>query len=198
MTKVKICGLTTKVAVEAAVAAGADFLGFVFAPSRRRVTAELVVDITADVPAHVKKVGVFVSPTLQTLTKTAAAAKLDFVQIHGRVPAGLLPRALILATSDPIGEAERAEFILIDTPSVGKKFAGGNGETFPWTQTFPEPQHLPQEKLFVAGGLNADNVRQAIAYFQPYAVDVSSGVETLGEKDVTKIAAFIRAAKEEK
>lgn len=198
MTKVKICGLSTKVAVDVAVAHGADFIGFVFAKSARKISPERAREISVDVPPRVKKVGVFVSPTLAFLSEVVRIAELDLIQIHGDVPEGKLPRPLILATKKPVEEEGRADFILVDAPSDGEKFAGGNGKIFPWAETFPKPQLLPREKLFVAGGLNADNVKQAIAYFRPFSVDVSSGVETNGQKDVKKMIAFLAAAKEEK
>lgn len=198
MTKVKICGLTTLAAVNTAVRSGADFLGFVFAPSKRQITPEKVVAITQDVLPRVKKVGVFVSPTLCQLQKTVTAAQLDLIQIHGEIPPGVLPCPLIYASPAPIIEAARGTYILVDAPSEQQKYAGGNGITFDWQKTFPQPTALPQEKLFVAGGLTPANVRQAIAYFQPFAVDVSSGVETDGAKDLQKIRAFLKACQEEK
>lgn len=195
--KVKICGLKTKEAVDTAVEHGADFIGFVFAESKRKVTPEAVREITRDVPSGVKKVGVFVSPSLEELEQIVEIAGLDMVQIHGRQLEGMPSVPLISALS--VGEGTEglvevqttADYLLFDAPP--KQYAGGNGETFDWAQL--DMKQLKGKKVFIAGGLTIDNVQQAKAVFDPYAVDVSSGVETNGEKDFEKIKAFLKNAK---
>lgn len=197
--KVKICGLKTEKQVATAVANGADFLGFVFAESRRQIKADEVKKITRRVPKKVKKVGVFVSPSIQQLEETIQVAKLDLVQIHGVVPTEELSVPLIRALPvdnlwiTAVEKENSAEYLLFDAPP--KKYVGGNGETFDW-EIF-DPQKVKNKKLFIAGGLTIENVQAAKERFQPYAVDVSSGVETNGEKDLEKIAAFIKKTKEE-
>ncbi|MBP1047962.1 phosphoribosylanthranilate isomerase [Enterococcus sp. BWM-S5] len=197
--KVKICGLKTKEAVDTAVNNGADFIGFVFAKSKRRIAPELVREITTDVPLDVKKVGVFVSPTLDEVEMTVKAAGLDMIQIHGEQLIETPSVPCISAVSVNKGNhrfletAKAAEYVLFDAPP--KQYAGGNGETFDWETLDLKP--LEDRKVFIAGGLTVENVQKAKKVFDPYAVDVSSGVETNGEKDLEKIKQFLQRAKEE-
>lgn len=197
--KVKICGLKTKMAVDHAVANGADFLGFVFAPSKRQVMPEMVRDITIDVPNTVKKVGVFVSPTLEEVEAVIEEAGIDMVQIHGEQLKGKLSVPVISAI--PVDGTDyrivlkgvTSEYFLFDAPP--QKFIGGNGLLFDWSQL--DLSALSGKKIIIAGGLTPENVQDAVNYFKPYALDVSSGVETNGIKDFTKITKFIRNAKED-
>ena len=195
MTKVKICGLMDKQTVDEVCRLGADYVGFVFAKSKREVSSEQVRLLTEDVPSSIKKVGVFVSPTIGQLQMVIEKAGLDLVQIHGGFPEGTCSVPMIQAKSVKGNErnlATTADFLLLDAPP--KEYYGGNGEPFSWETI--QPNTLSQEKLFVAGGLTVANVQQAIAYFQPFGVDVSSGVETNGVKDLAKIQAFINQVKE--
>ena len=192
MTKVKICGLSTASAVETACQAGADYIGFVFAESRRRVSLEQAQKLAALVPPAVQKVGVFVSPSLSELRKAISVANLDLVQIHGDFDEELLTQVgrPVIRAYQVKGElkefSQQVDYLLFDAPLAG------SGQTFDW-QVFDESQiHQP---FFIAGGLNAGNVREAIQHFAPYAVDVSSGVETDGKKDLQKITEFIERVK---
>ena len=192
MTKVKICGLSTASAVETACQAGADYIGFVFAESRRRVSLEQAQKLAALVPPAVQKVGVFVSPGLAELQEAISVANLDLVQIHGDFDQELLThigRPVIRAYQVKgalKGVRQQADYLLFDAPLAG------SGQTFDW-QSFDKNQiHQP---FFIAGGLNVENVREAIQHFAPYAVDVSSGVETDGQKDLEKIKEFIERVK---
>lgn len=192
MTKVKICGLSTKEAVETAVSAGADYIGFVFAPSKRQVTLEEATELAKLIPVNVKKVGVFVSPSRAELLKAIDKVSLDLVQVHGQVGDDLfedLPYASIQAVQvDRNGHVpnSQADYLLFDAP------VAGSGQTFDWGQL--DTTELAQP-FFIAGGLNEDNVARAIQYFSPFAVDVSSGVETNGQKDHEKIRRFIERVK---
>ena len=192
MTKVKICGLSTKEAVKTAVSAGADYIGFVFAPSKRQVTVEQAAELTEIIPANVKKVGVFVSPSRAELLEAIDKVGLDFVQVHGQVVDKLfenLPCGSIQAVQvDEGGHVpdSRADYLLFDAP------VAGSGQTFDWGRL--DTTGLAQP-FFIAGGLNEDNVARAIQHFTPYAVDVSSGVETDGQKDHEKIRRFIERVK---
>lgn len=192
MTKVKICGLSTASAVETACKAGADYIGFVFAESRRRVSLEQAQKLAALVPPAVRKVGVFVSPSLAELQEAISVANLDLVQIHGDFDEELLTqigRPVIRAyqVKGALKDvSQQADYLLFDAPLAG------SGQTFDW-QSFDKNQiHQP---FFIAGGLNVENVREAIQHFAPYAVDVSSGVETDGQKDLEKIKEFIERVK---
>ncbi|MBZ2110267.1 phosphoribosylanthranilate isomerase [Streptococcus infantis] len=192
MTKVKICGLSTKGAVETAVSSGADYIGFVFAPSKRQVTLDQSAELATLIPSHIQKVGVFVSPSQSELLEAIEKVGLDLVQIHGQVVDDLfedLPCASIQAVQvDGDGHVpnSQADYLLFDAP------VAGSGQTFDWGQL--DTTELPQV-FFIAGGLNEDNVEEAIQHFTPYAVDVSSGVESNGQKDHEKIRRFIERVK---
>ena len=192
MTKVKICGLSTKGAVETAVSAGADYIGFVFAPSKRQVTLEQAAELANLIPSNINKVGVFVSPSRADLLKAIDKVGLDLVQVHGQVADDLfenLPCASIQAVQvDGDGHVpnSQADYLLFDAP------VAGSGQTFDWGQL--DTTELSQP-FFIAGGLNEDNVEEAIQHFTPFAVDVSSGVESNGQKDHEKIRRFIERVK---
>ena len=192
MTKVKICGLSNIEAVKTAVSAGADYIGFVFAPSKRQVTVEQAAELAKIIPTNVNKVGVFVSPSRADLLEAIEKVGLDLVQVHGQVVDKLfenLPCGSIQAVQ--IGEGEhvpnsQADYLLFDAP------VAGSGQIFDWGRL--DTTELAQP-FFIAGGLNEDNVEEAIQHFTPYAVDVSSGVETDGQKDHEKIRRFIKRVK---
>ena len=192
MTKVKICGLSNIEAVETAVSAGADYIGFVFAPSKRQVTLEQATELAKFIPSHIQKVGVFVSPSRAELLEAIDKVDLDLIQVHGRVTDDLfenLPCASIQAVQvDGNGHVpnSQADYLLFDAP------VAGSGQTFDWGQL--DTTKLAQP-FFIAGGLNEDNVEEAIQHFTPYAVDVSSGVESNGQKDHEKIRRFIERVK---
>ena len=192
MTKVKICGLSTKESVKTAVSAGGDYIGFVFAPSKRQVTVEQATELAKFIPSHIRKVGVFVSPSQADLLEAIEKVGLDLVQVHGQVADDLfedLPCASIQAVQvDGDGHVpnSQADYLLFDAP------VAGSGQTFDWAQL--DTIGLTQP-FFIAGGLNEDNVVKAIQHFTPYAVDVSSGVETDGQKDHEKIRRFIERVK---
>lgn len=192
MTRVKICGLSTLEAVEMAVNSRADYIGFVFAPSRRQVSLARANELAKVVPETTKIVGVFVSPSLSELEEAIAKVPLDIVQIHGDFPENDLSKIsvpvirAIQIRDDETQLDSVADFLLFDAPTAG------SGQTFDW--------HLLAEKeirkpFFIAGGLTVENVTEAQALFQPYAVDVSSGVETNGIKDLDKIRQFIERVK---
>ena len=192
MTKVKICGLSNIEAVKTAVSAGADYIGFVFAPSKRQVTLEQAAELAKFIPSHIQKVGVFVSPGRAELLEAVDKVGLDFVQVHGQVVDKLfenLPCGSIQAVQvDEGGHVpnSQADYLLFDAP------VAGSGQTFDWGQL--DTTELAQP-FFIAGGLKEDNVVKAIQHFSPYAVDVSSGVETDGQKNHEKIRRFIERAK---
>ena len=192
MTKVKICGLSNIEAVKTAVSAGADYIGFVFAPSKRQVILEQAAELAKLIPADVKKVGVFVSPSRAELLEAVDKVGLDFAQVHGQVVDKLfenLPCASIQAVQvDGDGHVpnSQADYLLFDAP------VAGSGQTFDWGQL--DTTELSQP-FFIAGGINEDNVEEAIQHFSPFAVDVSSGVESNGQKDHEKIRRFIERVK---
>ena len=192
MTKVKICGLSTVEAVETAVLAGADYIGFVFAESKRQVSLEQAHELARLVTGKTRIVGVFVSPSLEDLEQAIAQVPLDIVQIHGtfdedQIPNISVPVIRAIQLRDGVAQvSSQADYLLFDAP------VAGSGQTFDWDLL--KDQKIRQD-FFIAGGLTVDNVRQARETFQPYALDVSSGVETDGHKDIEKIKAFIEGAK---
>ena len=192
MTKVKICGLSTREAVEVAVNSGADYIGFVFAKSKRQVGIKQASHLAQFIPKTVQKVGVFGSPTLMELQEAIVKVPLDLVQIHGEFSDEDfekldVPSIRAIPVEKTLEEIEtKADFLLFDAPLAG------SGKTFDWELL---KNQVIEKPYFLAGGLTVDNVKQAITFFRPYAVDVSSGVETDGKKDLLKILGFIESVK---
>ncbi|MGF2616636.1 phosphoribosylanthranilate isomerase [Rossellomorea aquimaris] len=200
MVKVKICGIMTVEHAEAAVHAGADAIGFIFAESRRRISPEDANKIGKVIPASVLKVGVFVDADQEEINDTVKTAALDYVQLHGtetqefiealQVPA--YKAVSIKKETDLAGiQGYPGNLILLDSGHGAGN--GGNGTAFDWN--YLNHRNIPQ-KIILAGGLNIENVSRAIKEVNPFMVDVSSGVETNGTKDVKKITEFIKKAKE--
>lgn len=200
MTKVKICGLKEVQHVQAAVQAGADAIGFVFAPSKRQVTIEQAQQLAKYVPDGIKKIGVFVNPTPEELRSAVLTVPLDYVQYHGEEsPEYIIQqgypsiKALSVRCAEDVQAATNydVDYYLFDAP--GTDYKGGSGHTFDWTLL--EAAGIPQHKLILAGGLKLDNIQEALSLVSPFMVDVSSGVETEGSKDTAKITAFLQAVK---
>ena len=197
---VKVCGIQTREAAEVVVQEGADFIGFVFAESKRKISPEQATEIASGLPNQVKKVGVFVNEKPERMVEIANQVGLDYLQLHGDEPAEVarkLPFGVIKAFSADSINLENihdypCDYYLIDSPAG--KYRGGSGKTFNWELI--EELKLDRSKLILAGGLTVENVQQAIKVVHPIGVDVSSGVETNGEKDVLKIKQFIKNAKE--
>ncbi|WP_175631796.1 phosphoribosylanthranilate isomerase [Virgibacillus siamensis] len=196
---IKICGIQSEEAAQAAVDAGADYIGFVFAPSKRQITPERAAEITAGLSSSIRKVGVFVNETKENIEQTAKTAGLDVIQLHGDEPpefAADLDYPVLKAypmTSDFPSKAPvyPCDYLLVDSPRGPNR--GGNGTTFDWKLL--SDSGLDPEKIILAGGLTPDNVQAAITAVNPAGVDVSSGVETNGQKDAAKISRFVRGAK---
>jgi phosphoribosylanthranilate isomerase len=211
---IKICGNTTLADAQLAAEAGADAVGFVFAPSPRQVTPEQVAPIVSKLPPALEKVGVFVNATLQEITSVVEACALTGIQLHFDAPRDLPlrlrlrfgPRMLIhrvvyidgggaLAAFSPESESS-VDAVLIDSHTTYA--AGGTGVTFDWAEASKTVFQNPamKRRLIAAGGLNPINVSKAIATLRPWGVDVVSGVETLpGRKDPAKVRAFVANAR---
>jgi phosphoribosylanthranilate isomerase len=210
MTIVKICGLRTVEHALAAVDAGADLLGFIFAPARRRVGPAEAAAIGAAVRAtprgrRVGLVGVFVNETASHMLEIANACSLDAIQLSGdeaaaivgelraEHPDHMIIKALRLAGADAeqgwltAGAPVR---LLVDAHTPG--VYGGAGVVADWARAAELVRRRP---ILLAGGLTPGNVTEAITYVQPWGVDVSSGVETDGIKDSAKIRAFVAAVR---
>ncbi len=205
--QVKICGLSTRETLDAAIAAGASHVGLMFyPPSPRVVSFDQAAALSARVPSHVRKVGVFVEPCGALLDQALAAGRLDAIQLHNTPPnraraitehSGREVWATIaVKTRDDLNAAASyrgaVDRILYDA-KTDAALPGGMGVRFDWTllQGFDHP--LPWA---LAGGLDPANVAEAIRITGAPLVDVSSGVESgPGIKDVDKIAAFLQAAR---
>lgn len=200
--KVKICGIRTIEDAKFAEANGADFIGFVFAPSKRRVSIAEAAEIVSHLSGTSKIVGVFVNESLENMIRIAKAVQLDYIQLHGNelpLVAKELPYPVIKAFSvdktDPeIIKHYPCEYLLLDSP--GTTYEGGSGKTFDWGKL--DKLDFNKNKFILAGGLTPQNVSKAIKSTQPIKVDVSSGVESAGNKDQTKIKQFIYNAKAER
>lgn len=201
MVKIKICGIRTPDVALAVAEMGADALGFVFAPSSRRVEPAAVREITAKLPPFIPAVGVFVDEDPFRVQEIADYCRLDYVQLHGEeTPAYCRLLQVKIIKAIRVRDAQSIEQMqpylgvvggfLLDTYEPGKP--GGTGTTFNW--------EIAREagktgNVILAGGLNPQNVGAAISQARPYAVDVSSGVETGGQKDLDKIKSFIEEAR---
>jgi phosphoribosylanthranilate isomerase len=197
--KVKICGLTNLEDALAATDAGADALGFVFADSPRRMSVDRVRGIVRDLPTFIVTVGVFVDHDLDEMIKITDACGLDRVQVHGDRTddaAAFFGRRAVKAVRVKPGlardwAADPQAALLLDAWSPDQ--AGGTGRTFDWSQAV-EPARI--RPIILAGGLTPENVAAAVQQVNPYAVDVSSGVETSpGRKDHDRLQRFIDNAK---
>ena len=199
---VKICGLRTLFTATAAVAAGADLLGFNFVPSSHRcIRPSDARDIIQALPGGAQTVGVFVNPTLNHLLETVEYCGLDWVQLCGTetpVFCAEITKPIIkvvrLTTSqqdaEPLPDDFEVDLLLADAAVPGSW--GGSGKKSDW----PAAHELAKRRrLLLAGGLHASNVALAIQTVQPAGVDVASGIETDGQVDQMKIKAFVTAAR---
>jgi phosphoribosylanthranilate isomerase len=197
--RAKICGITRVEDALNAVAQGADAIGLVFyGPSPRNVSISKAMEIASQVPAFVSIVGLFVNAEASFINEVATKVKLDILQFHGDETPEECARYLrpfikaIRVKSDTnlvqcAHNFSAAKALLLDAYSEG--LVGGTGHVFDWN-LIPKTLAKP---VILAGGLNADNVAQAIQQVSPYAVDVSGGVEvSKGIKDAAKIAAFMQ------
>jgi len=199
MVRVKICGITNLEDALATVNNGADALGFVFAPSPRQVTPDLVRRIVRALPAFVQAVGVFVNAGLDEINEMRNYCGLDMIQLSGEESEEMVNalgrRAIksihVRCGRQPDSESYPAATLLLDTYDPQVK--GGSGQSFDWSLASAAARKRP---IILAGGLNPENVAEAVAMVKPHAVDVSSGVEKEpGRKDHDKIARFIARAK---
>jgi phosphoribosylanthranilate isomerase len=218
VTRVKICGITEIIHALAAVEAGANLIGLVFAPSKRLVDVEQAKEIVTSVKGHkelnkrveqeIITVGVFVNTPAAEVNRVAEYCSLDRVQLSGDEPWDYL-RAIerpiikavrvrrhqrsedVLAELVPGEQLQGADLIyLLDCHIAGSY--GGSGQAFDWKVAQDAAERFP---VIIAGGLCAENVGEAIRIAGPWGVDVSSGVESEGTKDISKIKAFIAAVR---
>ncbi|MBD5474740.1 MAG: phosphoribosylanthranilate isomerase [Lachnospiraceae bacterium] len=196
MTKIKLCGLSRPCDIETANRLSPEYIGFVFAAkSIRYVSSEKAAELKKLLHPSIKAVGVFVREDPETVAELLRSGTIDIAQLHGGESEDYIKQLRTL-TDKPLIKAYRidtvqdveaanmsnADYVLLDSGQ------GGTGTTFDWNLL--EKIDRP---YFLAGGLNADNVRSAIERLNPYAVDVSSGIETDGRKDIRKMEEFVHA-----
>lgn len=197
MTKIKLCGLSRPCDIEMVNALNPEYIGFVFTPkSKRYVSPEKASELKKLLSPGIKAVGVFVNAPQNEILELVHSGIIDIIQLHGTEDAAYirqlreLTNALIIQAFRMKTEADiflakqsSADYILLDS-------GAGTGMTFNWQliQDVKRP-------YFLAGGLNPDNVRNAIQKLTPFAVDVSSGIETEGFKDKEKMTAFVTAVR---
>lgn len=202
--RVKICGLTRREDALLAVELGADALGFVFyRESPRYISPEAAAEIAGELPPHVARVGVFVDPLPEQVNAIAGIAGLHAVQIHGLSDMQRLEEIrLPVVLAHRVGHAPlRLWEIAFPPPVVAHlldayhpRLHGGTGRTFDWHQAV---ELARRHRIILAGGLTPENVPRAVKLVQPYAVDVSSGVEQApGIKDRKKLTTFLENLKE--
>ncbi len=202
-TRVKICGITNAEDARAVVDGGADALGLVFyEPSPRAVTIDQAKEIVSAVPAFVTTVALFVNAKAELVEQVVQSIRPGLLQFHGDESAeecesyqqDFIKAIRVNDDANLIQYAQdykSAKALLLDTYTKG--IPGGTGQCFDWALI---PERLPMP-VILAGGLDTDNVQQAIARVKPFAVDVSGGVErSKGIKDATKINAFIQQVKQ--
>lgn len=204
MTTVKICGIKDAATLQLLQQLGVDYAGFVFAPSKRQVSGTEAGAMLRAVADRPMAVGVFVNPTLEELDEVLSHAPLDVIQLHGQETPGTCAlirerygievwKALTVG-GDFAQLAEIEAFFpfvsafLFDTHDP--KQAGGTGKRFAWTEIPKLREYTKDIPFFVAGGVNEENITELLQTYQPYAVDISSGVETDGVKDHDKIKRF--------
>jgi phosphoribosylanthranilate isomerase len=209
---IKICANTSLEDARVAVDAGADALGFIFAPSPRRITAERAAAITEHFPDSIEKIGVFVDAALDEIIATVRTSGLTGVQLHAasgadapaRLRAALGPALRILRVVHFGPEAglqaqayaadPNVDAVLVDSRTATA--VGGTGIAFDWQEASRTVFGSGGARLIAAGGLNPENVDEAIALLKPWGVDVASGVEAApGRKDHGKVRAFIAQAR---
>ena len=222
MTKIKICGLSRSCDIEAVNRYRPDYCGFIFAEkSPRCVTAEQAAELKRLLAPEITAVGVFVDARPEEAAKLAEAGVIDLIQLHGHETEAYLEELRELAQVPVIrafsirepadlekAAASKADYILLDNGAGGsgrtfdwklldgcrpwgRPEASGGGETFDREKT-PELREQMGKRCFLAGGLSADNVEEAVRRFRPFAVDLNSGLETDGVKDPEKIRECIR------
>ncbi len=197
VVKVKICGLRRPAEARAAVEAGADMLGVVLCAARRRVSLRQAAEILSEAPATVRKVGIFVNPRFEEVAAAVEIAGIEVAQLCGDEPPEFC---------DSLGIEAMKSFRVMDSGVIPDPFAyanpirhvdaphvvGGAGIEWEWSRAAALAAKVD---VLLAGGLNPDNVKRAIEAVSPWGVDVSSGVESDGDKDIEKIHRFVEAAR---
>ena len=202
MTKIKICGLTRKEDIDAVNAARPDYIGFVFAESKRRIDGDRAYQLKAMLDPSIKAVRIFVNEGIGNIIRLCDMEVIDLIQLHGDEDAGYVEelrkytakkviKAFRVRTPEDIARAAAfpGDYVLLDAYHEGKY--GGVGRPFDWSMISGIDR-----QYFLAGGIDENNVVQAVTQFRPYCVDVSSGAETGGFKDPRKIRSIIEKVRQ--
>ena len=197
MTKIKICGLVRPADIAIVNEALPDYIGFVFAKSKRQISDKLAEELKSMLHPTIHSVGVFVNEDLERITYLCNKKIIDFVQLHGdededyivklktKIGTPIIKAVRVRGVEDiPRADGIDSEYLLLD--AFKEDQYGGSGASFDWSMITKV-----NKPYFLAGGINSDNVLSAIRQVNPYAIDVSSGVESDGFKDKNKIIDMI-------
>ncbi len=199
MAKVKICGLQSEEDIEIVNVLLPDYAGFIFCPSKRQLDVDKASSLCASLDDRIKRVGVFVNQNRRFIERAREECSLDVLQMHGdEAPDQCMHegcevwKAIRVRNSASIllAEAYTTDRILFD--AYDKDAYGGSGKEFNWELL---SLYKEKERMILAGGLSPENIEAAVSEVRPYAVDVSSGVETEGRKDFEKVKLFIERAR---
>jgi len=199
MTAIKMCGLSQKRDIQAVNEIRPEYIGFVFwAKSKRYISPEKALEFKQMLDENIKAVGVFVDESIEKVAELLENGVIDLAQLHGSETEDYIHK-LREMTNKPVIQAFRIRSS-VDVERAAKSYADmilldagmGDGKIFDWSliQDITRP-------YFLAGGLNCENIAEAVRKFHPYAVDVSSGIETDGLKDIKKMTAFAMAVRKE-
>lgn len=200
MTRLKVCGIRRLEDVALLNDVKPDFAGFVFADSKRQITVEEAKILRQHLDKEIQTVGVFVDAEISFITTLVEEKIIDCIQLHGsednryintlkaKVKAPII-KAIRVTSPEDAEKKTGADLILYD--AYHKKLNGGTGETFNWNLL-----NGKNDNYFLAGGLNSGNIQEVIQKLNPYAVDISSGVETDGYKDKAKLEEFVKKIQE--
>lgn len=202
--KIKICGLIRSEDIECVNECMPDYVGFVFAESKRQIDLNTAKKLKEQLKTSIKTVGVFVDEDIETIAQTVNEGVIELVQLHGsedesyilnlrqklKSDTGIIKAVRVNSLNNNILKdnllnkiSTNADFVMLDS-------GAGSGEIFDWDKKI-----VCNKPVFLAGGLNEYNVSEAIKKIQPFAVDVSSGIETAGFKDIEKIRRFIKESR---
>lgn len=206
MTKIKICGIRSLDDVAIINDCMPDYIGYVFAPSKRQISLNTAIALSANVFSGIKKVGVFVNQPIDFLVSAITSGAVDFVQLHGdetaeyekklfaalknsgiEQPEKRCIRAFRIRNKDDIEKTKSTMCATLLLDAYSEKAVGGTGETFDWTLI-----NNIEKPFFLAGGISIDNAEDAVNSAHPFALDVSSSLETNSKKDRAKVEAFVK------
>lgn len=197
--EIKICGIRRKEDIQIVNKYKPDYIGFIFAPTRRYVTPKAAAELSGMLFGDIKTVGVFVDETPENVKEIAQTAGLDVIQLHGEENEEYIKnldvncevwKAVRVRKGQIISDMNGVDKFLLDKYDVQE--LGGTGKRFDWSAAIEKYMDKP---LILAGGLDKDNVKKGIEIFHPVCVDVSSSVETNGFKDEKKVREFIEAVR---